>query len=192
MGYNQEMPENQGGKTIMFAPWPKPLDEEFRAHYSLDDCYLEIVDAKYGLVSQGRNLRRENNIPANKKVRFVLKPTGHLPPHELEVLRLLLNAESLEMKPDYEPAKGTPNVTSAMGDLFLPMDGLRDVEAEKGRLQKDLQKAEAEITKVEERLNNPAFSAKVPGNVLAEHQARLAEWQAKKERALAGLKALEN
>ncbi len=192
MGYDQDMPEDQGGKSIMFAPWPKRLDAEFRAHYSLDDCYLEIVDAKYALVSQGRNLRRENNIAANKKVRFVLKPTGHLPAHELDVLRLLLNAESLEMKPDYEPPKGTPNVSSAMGDLFLPMEGLRDVEAEKARLQKELQKAEADIGKVEERLNNPSFAAKVPPNVLADHQARLVEGQAKKERALEALKALED
>ena len=25
MGYHEDMPENQGGKTIMFAPWPKPM-----------------------------------------------------------------------------------------------------------------------------------------------------------------------
>jgi len=32
MGYAEDMPQNQGGKTIMFAPWPKPLDEDFVAH----------------------------------------------------------------------------------------------------------------------------------------------------------------
>src|SRR5206468_904556 len=42
MGYHEDMPEAQGGKTIMFAPWPKPLDEEFKGHYGLDDCYLEM------------------------------------------------------------------------------------------------------------------------------------------------------
>ena len=29
MGYAEDMPEKQGGKTIMFAPWPKPLDDDF-------------------------------------------------------------------------------------------------------------------------------------------------------------------
>jgi valyl-tRNA synthetase len=192
MGYNQDMPDQQGGKTIMFAPWPKPLDEDFRAHYSLEDCYLEIVDAKYALVSQGRNLRRENNIPAGKKVRFVLAPSGHLPPHEVEVLRLLLNAEALEINPNYQAPKATPSVASPMGDLFLPMDGLRDVDAEKGRLRKEIEKADAEIVKVEQRLNNPAFTGKVPPEVLAEHQARLAEWQSKKDRAQSLLKELES
>ena len=32
MGYATDMPENQGGKTIMFAPWPKPLDDDFKGH----------------------------------------------------------------------------------------------------------------------------------------------------------------
>src|SRR5262249_11913484 len=43
MGYSNDMPEAQGGKTIMFSPWPKPLDDDFRGHYGLDGCYLEIV-----------------------------------------------------------------------------------------------------------------------------------------------------
>ena len=46
MGYSTDMPDNQGGKTIMFAPWPMPLDEEFKGHYGLDDCYLEIAGAE--------------------------------------------------------------------------------------------------------------------------------------------------
>ena len=191
MGYNQEMPEKQGGKTIMFAPWPKPLGEDFRGHYGLDDCYLEIVGAKYELVTQGRNLRRENNLPANKKVKFVLKPTGALPPHEVEVLRLLLNAEQLEIDPDYQPTRGTPLVHSEMGNLYLPLEGLVDVEAEKARLKKEIDKAEIEINKVLERLNNPAFATKVPANVLAEHQKRLTESEEKKERLVAALAALE-
>jgi valyl-tRNA synthetase len=66
-----------------------------------------------------------------------------------------------------------------------------DVEAEKARLKKELEKTDAEILKVQQRLNNPAFAQKVPANVLAEHQKRLAEWLAKKEHILAALAALE-
>jgi valyl-tRNA synthetase len=192
MGYSEDMPESQGGKTIMFAPWPKPFDSDMRDHYSLDDCYLEFANAKYELVSQGRNLRREANIPANKKVRFVLKPANEVIPHDAAVLKILLNAEPFEINPDFQPAKGTPTVHSAMGDLFLPLEGLTDVEAEKARRKKELEKAAAEVAKVEEKLNNPAFTQKVPPQVLAEHQKRLAEWQAKKRRAEEALVALGN
>jgi valyl-tRNA synthetase len=191
MGYHEDMPENQGGKTIMFAPWPKPLDEDFRGHYGLDDCYLEMVDQKYELVTQGRNLRREANIPAGKKVKYVFKPTSDLPPYEIEVIRLLLNAESVEVAANYEPKKGTPTVRSEMGDLYLPLEGVLDAGAEQTRLKKELEKVDAEIAKVEAKLNNPAFTQKVPAKVLIEHQQRLAEWQAKKERILEALKGLE-
>jgi valyl-tRNA synthetase len=191
MGYHQDMRANQGGTTIMFAPWPKPLDEEFRAHYGLDGCYLEIVDAKFALITQGRNLRREANIPANKKVKFILKPAGAIPPQDVEVFKLLLNAESLEVNPEYQPKQGTPSVHSDIGELFLPLEGVQDVAAEIARHTKELEKIESEIAKVEQKLNNPNFTTKAPAHVLLEHQQRLAEWQAKRERVkatLAGLK----
>ena len=96
MGYATDMPENQGGKTIMFAPWPMPLDDDFKGHYGLDDCYLKIDrSTKYELVAQGRNLRREANIPANKKVKFIFKPANHLhAARHRSHLKLLLNAEA--------------------------------------------------------------------------------------------------
>jgi valyl-tRNA synthetase len=190
MGYHGDMPENQGGQTIMFAPWPKPLDEDFRGHYGLDDCYVDMVNAKYDLVTQGRNLRREGNIPSSKKVKFVFKPANPVMPHDAEVLKLLLNAEALEIDPNHQPVKGTPTVHSALGELYLPLEGLIDVAAEKGRLAKELDKTESEIAKAEQKLNNPNFASKAPPHVLQEHQQRLAEWHAKRDRARKALETL--
>ncbi len=81
MGYATDMPENQGGKTIMNAPWPLPFDDDMKGHYGLDDCYLEMTDAKYELVTQGRNLRRAGNIQAAKKVKYVFKPARSISRH---------------------------------------------------------------------------------------------------------------
>jgi valyl-tRNA synthetase len=192
MGYHEDMPQDQGGKTIMFAPWPKALDEDFKGHYGLDDCYLEMVGQKFELVRQGRNLRREANIPANKKVKYVLKAMNSLPPLEIETIRLLLNAETLEVNQDYEAPKATPVVQSALGNLFLPLEGVQDAGAEKARLTKELEKVEGEIAKVVAKLQNPAFTQKAPPKVLAEHQQRLTDWETQKERIVGMLKGLEN
>jgi valyl-tRNA synthetase len=193
MGYSTDMPDNQGGKTIMFAPWPKPLDEDFKGHYGLDDCYLEIAGAKYELVSQGRNLRREANISTGKKIKYVLKPVNFLPPNDIEVIRLLLNAEAMEVDENYSPAKGTLTAHTELGELYLPLEGLRSPEelaAEKARVTKELEKIEAEISKVEQKLANPNFTQKVPPAVLQEHSQRLAEWLAKRDSVKAALDAL--
>jgi valyl-tRNA synthetase len=190
MGYSQDMPDNQGGKTIMFAPWPKPLDADEKAHYGLDDTTLAFANAKYDLVSQGRNLRRAGNIPGNKKVRYVLKPASELLPHDVEVLKLLLNAETLDVDAAFQPGKGTPTCRTALGDLFLPLEGLIDVAAETARLAKELEKIEAEIAKVEQKLNNPNFTQKAPQKVLDEQKQRLGEWQSKRDHARSALEML--
>jgi valyl-tRNA synthetase len=186
------MPENQGGRTIMFAPWPKPFDDDFKIHYGLTGGDEKFVEARNELVAQGRNLRRVGNIGSNKKVKFIFKPDGNFPPSDIEVLKLLLNAESLEVNVNYQPARGTPAARTELGELFLPLEGLIDIEAEKSRLKKELEKFESEISKVKQKLANPSFAQKVPANVLEEHRQRLAEWQNKLAHTQAALAALQS
>ncbi|MEN9678481.1 MAG: hypothetical protein RIS76_4377, partial [Verrucomicrobiota bacterium] len=187
MGFNADLPDNQGGKTLLFAPWPKPLSDEEKSYFGLDDAADLVAQAKYDLVSLGRNLRRECKIDPAKKVKFVLRPAGTLAPDEAEVLKLLLNAESLAMESGFVPPKGTPMAANGLGELFLPLEGLVDVAAERTRLTKELERIRAEIGKVEAKLANPAFTQKVPASVLVEHQQRLLDWQGKERQTLAGL-----
>jgi len=191
MGYSEDMPDDQGGKTIMYAHWPKPLDEDFKGHYGLDDCYLDMVNAKYELVTQGRNLRRAGNISAGKKVKFIYKPVNFTPEHDLEVIKLLLNAEALEVNESYQAPKGTPAARTELGEIFLPLEGHVDVAAEKVRLSKEREKLQGDIEKTEQKLANPNFVQKVPPQVLAEHQQRAIDLKAKLEHLLEALKALE-
>ena len=79
---------------------------------------------------------------------------------------------------------------SPLGDLFLPLEGLIDVDAEKARLNKELLKINTEIERSEQRLNNPAFTQKAPAAVLDENRKRLADWQAKQQQTQAALAAL--
>ncbi|MFM1770538.1 MAG: hypothetical protein RJA22_3067 [Verrucomicrobiota bacterium] len=179
MRYAEDMPAEQGGRSIMTAPWPKPFDADTRDHYSLDSCYLEFVDAKFALVTQGRDLRRQAGVPANRKVRFILKPARGIPPNDLEVMQLLLAAETLEVNEEYSPGRGVLAAKAEMGELYLPLEGLVDPAAEQGRLTREMEKIQAEIAKVEQKLANPNFVNKVPPEVLTEHRQRLEDWQSK-------------
>ena len=80
---------------------------------------------------------------------------------------------------EYWPRKGTVSVHTQLGELYMPTDGLIDLGAERERLTKELEKIQAEVAKVEQKLGNQSFVQKVPVQVLAEHQQRLADWQAK-------------
>jgi valyl-tRNA synthetase len=190
LGFHNDMPEAQGGKTIMHAPWPKPLGKEFCEAYNLAEAAAKFIEERNALVVQGRDLRRFGNIQAGKKVKFIFKASGAISDLDIAAMKILLNAEALELNAAYEPKKGTPNAQSPLGELFLPLDGLIDVEAEKARLTKELAKDQAEIDKVQQKLGNAAFVQKVPASVLDEHKKRLADWQAKFEQHKTALETL--
>ncbi len=180
LGYQNDLPEDRGALTIMRATWPKPFSDEEREYFGLDETADRVATTKYALVTLGRTLKVQVNVPSNKRVPFIFRPSGTLPAAELEVLRLLLNAESLTVAgPEWAAAKGTPTACNELGEIFLPATGLVDAVAERTRLNKEIEKARVEIKKVEDKLGNPSFVQKVPPAVLAEHQNRLAEWQAK-------------
>ncbi len=192
MGYAADMPEGQGGRTIMFAPWPKALEEDFKSHYGLSDEVLARMQARQKLVIEIRNIRAQYRIPPHKKLALILHAPADMQPAEREVIQLLAGAERIDHRPSYQPAKGEPVLYPASGGkLYIPLAGLVDVEAEKVRLGKEMQKIEAEIRKVQTKLDHPDFARKVPPAVLQEHRQRLADWQTRRAQLQTALEGLD-
>ena len=191
MGFAEDMPADQGGKSIMFAPWPKPLDEDEKTHFGLLDEDEKTANHKYELVNLGRGLKSSFNITGSKRVRFILKPTAPLAPHDVEVIKILLAADPLELVDGkFKPAKGTPTALTPLGELFLPLEGIVDVEVERTRVAKEIAKAEQELLKVRSKLTDENFASKVPPKVLEDHKQRETEWSAQLEKLKEMMKAL--
>jgi valyl-tRNA synthetase len=192
MGYAEDMPDNQGGKSILFAPWPKPFDNDEKAHYGLSPEAEQEVSARYSFIADIRNLRAEKGIPSNKRIRVVYRHVDRgLSDSDWGVVRQLAGVETVDFIPDYQPASGEPVVHPPFGGkLFMPLAGLIDTAAEKARLARELEKIEAEIARAEQKLANPNFTQKAPPEVLAEHKKRLAEWQTKRAHARSALDTL--
>jgi len=102
----------------------------------------------------------------------VLRPLNALSDEEAAVLRILLNAERLDLTPSYEPPKGTPTALTPLGELYLPLEGLIDLDAERQRLGREIEKAEAELVTVRKKLENQNFVANAPATVVDEHRQR--------------------
>ena len=192
MGYAQDMPPDQGGETIVFAPWPKPFDADFKNHYILAPEVLSFIEERQKLVIAIRNIRAQYRIPAGQRLKIIYQAPADIDPDEKEVIQLLAGAESIEHRLDYQPAKGEPVIHPGIGGkLFVPLAGLINAEAEKARLTRELQKIEAEIVKVQAKLDNPNFAQKVSAPVLEEHRQRLLDWQSKLAQTQAALATLD-
>jgi valyl-tRNA synthetase len=113
-------------------------------------------------------------------VAFVLQAQGALSEEECEVIRLLLNAESLELvSSGWAAPRGTPTALTPFGPLFLPLEGLVDMAAERERLGKEIAKIQQELIKVRAKLSNDTFVQGAPAAVVQEHRQRETDWLAK-------------
>ena len=72
------------------------------------------------------------------------------------------------------PSEGRFVSTTVLGvDLHLPISGLVDTEKELARLQKEQDKASAELAKIEARLSNPQFTERAKPEVVEKEHATL-------------------
>ena len=86
-----------------------------------------------------------------------------------------------------DDAQPPPNALALVGDLkvMVPLGGLIDVEAERARLGKEIEKKVQELKRLEGKLNNENFVAKAPSDVVARERKKAEEARA----ALATLRA---
>jgi valyl-tRNA synthetase len=89
-----------------------------------------------------------------------------------------------------EAPAGTPSLVTDLGTLFLPLEGLVDLDAERKRITAEIGKVETEIAKVQAKLADPNFAEKVPAAVLEEHRERQSKWTEKLDSLKATLQTL--
>ncbi len=135
--------------------------------------------AIYETASRLRNLKAEYNVGSRKDVRFIVKGASAWLPEEIKVLALLAGAAHIVLDSSYEAPKGTPAALTPVGEIYLPMEGLIDVEAERIRLSKEIERLKIEVQKCEGKLGNASFVDRAPPEVVEQEQARLADWQVK-------------
>jgi len=86
-------------------------------------------------------------------------------------------AERLDAKPDQAAVLVVGDV-----EVFLPLAGLIDLDAERARLGKELEQADADIARRDAKLSNAGFVDKAPANVVQREREGLSAAQATAER----------
>ena len=145
-------------------------------------------------VTQARALKSHNGAGTKKDCRFRLAlkndAAGALFARHAAKLRALVGAKEIELaEADAGNAPGASAVTP-LGTLSLDTTGLIDVEAERRRLTKELEKLDKAVAAGTAKIGNPAFAAKAPAHILEGAKKQLAETQAKRDETAKLLAAL--
>ena len=167
----QEMAVERDGPLIA-APWPA-------LNASLIDPSAEReMDWVVRLISAVRAVRSELNVPPGEKIPMLLKDAGEeskarLRTHRDLILTLARLSGAEELAGD-EP-KGAVREVLDEATLVLPLADVIDVAGERTRLEKEIAKVEADISRMDKKLSNENFTAKAPPEVVETERERLAE-----------------
>ncbi len=181
--------------SIMNADWATAFtaDEIERLGCSLE--VAELVDQKFDLIRSARNLKGTYNIPSVKKVPFFVKPTtaemGKFLEQGANELRSLLGASELTIDANYEPTTVAPSGVSGIGSVFMPLEGIVDIEEEKAKLNKQKAELTKAIKSTEGKLKNENFMARAPEAVVQKERDKVVEYKEKLERVETLLSSFE-
>ncbi|PWL83075.1 MAG: valine--tRNA ligase [Clostridia bacterium] len=158
-------------ETIMRASWPK---------YTNDFQFAEEAEEMEGVmdvIRSIRNLRAEMNVPpARRTAVYMVTPAENAPAFEMAraYLMKLAGAENVIVQQDKNGIpKGAVNAVCAMGEAFIPLDQLIDIDKEIERVNKEINRMKGEVARAEGKLGNPGFVAKAPEKVINEEKNKL-------------------
>ena len=177
-----------GQGMLIHAAWPAddiaPVNDDAKAE----------LDWVVRFITEVRTVRSELNVPAGARIPAILRGASdqtkaRLAANEGQILSL---ARIADVKIDADLPAGAVQTVLDEATLALPLADVIDLDAERARLSKEIDKLAKEITGYDRKLANESFLAKAPEDVVAEQHERRSDAQdakAKLESALERLSA---
>ena len=143
-----------------------------------------------------RNIRGEMNVPPNKKAHVLIKSNsnGNLDLIKQNEVYLISLSKLSEIDVGTDLIKPKFSASSVVADLevFVPLEGLIDIEVERSRLTKEITRLEKQIEGITSKLMNTDFIAKAPKEVVERERQKSNDFQANLNKLQANLHSLES
>ena len=173
MGYGSE------DESIMTAKWPEQVARPVLDRWGATREQIEYVDDKHEIIRVGRTLRADYGIVPSAKADYLIRPHDSKAAEHLMAdipnLMLMLRSASVKIDSDLAPEKAMPSGVGKLGTVYMPLEGLIDVDAEAVRLSGQLEKIVRDLARVTGKLANMDFVSKAPQHVVAQQETRKRE-----------------
>ncbi len=170
---------------LIHAAWPTVAETA--------DAAGEDVNWLIRFITEIRSTRSEMNVPAGAKATALVVGASDATKARLgefqDMICRLARLEKAEAVASAE-SKGAAQLVVDEATVYLPLADLMDLDAEKARLEKALEKVSKEAGALKGRLGNEAFVAKAPEHVVAEAREQLIDLEAQAAKVKAALARL--
>ncbi|MFC1943783.1 valine--tRNA ligase [Chloroflexota bacterium] len=173
--------EWQACESIMIAPYP---EADARA---IDPEAERVMESIIEIIRSIRNTRAQYNVESARWIEAQIYG-GQLTPaitsysQAIETLAKARPVTFLDIRGESPPREDTLVLVLKETEVVIPMESMIDLEAERKRLEKEIEQSHAEVVRLEARLNNRDFLTKAPAAVVAKERDKLRVIKDKLER----------
>ncbi|MCB1308943.1 MAG: valine--tRNA ligase, partial [Leptospiraceae bacterium] len=181
--------DNPLDEMIITAPWPtlKKLPKKAERPAMALALLQDVIGA-------ARLIRGEMNIPPDTKVPLIVRTDNAdlkkvIASKEMAIQRLGRISEIKVVK-TYKSNKFDALETFTDGEVYLPLEGILDVQKESNRLKGEVQKLDKTVEGIQKKLSNAKFLENAPAEVVEKEKGKLAEMEQKRDALQRSLKRL--
>jgi valyl-tRNA synthetase len=159
------------GELLAVAAWPRAKRSWFDADAEQQISFLQE------LVVAVRNLRAEVGLPPGRRVPLVVRGSSDqlaLVERLADAIRSLARVDELTLARDESRPPVAASAVVRGAELFLPLEGLIDLEEERTRLLREADKLLADLENTKKKLRNQDFLTKARSDVVERERQRLA------------------
>ncbi len=163
--------QSEHEKSITVAEFP---EAEMRFVSDRIESEMDLVQE---VVTSIRAVRKEANVPPNAAVDVVVKPKDE---QTLEILsgnqlyiRRLAKVESFSIGFDLDKPDASASTVVRGTEIFVSLEGLVNIEAERGRLEKEIARVKGVVSEIEAKLNNEQFIKRAPAQVIDKEKMKI-------------------
>jgi valyl-tRNA synthetase len=181
-------PSTDQNDWLMTKKWPV-----FDAKIT-DKAAQEEMNWVVQLISSIRSVRADMNVPAAAKIKMLLKGANPVNQQRLTTYNdIIVRLARLESAIASEDAaqKGAIQIVLEEANIILPIADVIDIELERTRLKKEIDKVSQSIDKINKMLSNPGFLAKAPEEVVEEQKETARAAETAKQKLNLALKQIE-
>ena len=173
---------NYDGKDLMVSEWPKAKSQDGKFEYDFEE---EIIEKVKEIIVEIRNVRSTKNIHPSKKAELILVTDRYQ--NELKqaegILLKLGFADSVKIQDNSSNiSENSIHIVTDGIEVFIPLEGLIDLEEEKKRVEQERKRLQSEIERCEKMLSNPGFMNKAPQAKIDEEKEKLTKYKEMLER----------
>ncbi|MBX3535358.1 MAG: valine--tRNA ligase [Xanthobacteraceae bacterium] len=173
------------GSMLALAQWPKLSGLE---NANAESEIGWVVD----LITAVRSVRMEMNIAGGTQIPLQLIAGGETKARAerwMEALKRLARLSEITFAET--PPKGSVQLLVRGEVAALPLAGVVDLDAERSRLEKEIAKCDADIQRVDKKLENKDFVARAPEEILELEKERRRDAEERKGKILEALERLK-